>query len=348
MSCKISHSEQNRLLKSAISKIQKGYYQEAIEKLEKLLIFTEPSSNLQLLAIGNLSFCLIYQRKFKKSLTLLSKTLSESSVPACFKLGLLLNLSVGFSLTNNHSTSLKYSLKALHITENLQNPEIRALILYNIAISYFSMKNLSKSLQFFRLGLNLSRKIPDSLILTQLFHQACLKCLPQVPARPKHNRTSSQNLIGVHQGWKKNVQDSFGSFCSLNSASGRSFQEGVKGSSFNNILALTGNESSCFLDSSKTIDEPCLNQKIKRIRSEISKCFKVVDDFCEKEKECLREIFQDSQEKYLKNIDKIRKIQRWFRKNRKIKILKVFPGFSTNRIIRSKFCNNLKKSSSKA
>lgn len=70
-------------------------------------------------------------------------------------------------------------------------------------------------------------------------------------------------------------------------------------------------------------DEFNVNKKVRRIRNDIAKCFEDVKGFCGKMKESLGLVYLDKWDDYLENLDKIERIQRfyrnWIRKSRDFK-----------------------------
>ena len=280
------------------------------------------TEQLNLIAIGNLSYIYISLKKYKKSLNLLSNTLSSKQLPSQFKLGFLINLSAGFSSIQNYSVSLKYSLKALQLSSKVPNPEIQSLILYNIGTCYFHSENIPKALEYLKSSISQSPKPEPNPSFSAMVQEALWHCSGLHHPKATHTRASSLNSIKL-----SNLMISKLNLTSriLSDSYRKSKTKIPNNDSIKSDSSCVFNEQACSLnDVKKRNEEFSALKQVRRIRNDIAKCFEDVKGFCGKMKESLSMVYLDKWKDYLTNLDKIEKIQRFYRN--RIKKTRELPG----------------------
>lgn len=331
MVSKLTISEVNRLTISALSKLSQGYYSESLKSFEFILNICDKSSPTYLSCLANLAYLNSIQKKYKKALSLLSKALSFKAIPSSYKIGLLVNLASNFSLIQNYQNALKYLFEALAIADPLNFFEMRSVILFNIAVEYLHLKKVKKALSYFQQGWNFSQTKPNTFYISKLLLEGCSLCLPEIHLNPDHKRTTSQNFLSFKQ--LKLTTKPFPD--KINSASLRSIKPDFSNSLLSDCSSLISEQSQSILCLKKDLtDNFEYNKRIRKVKTEISKCLDLVGSFCSKGKIGLSEIFSDQEQYYLDNLGSIIKIQKFYR----TKVSKNTP--KSLRVKEAKFSNS--------
>ena len=310
MVSKLTALEVNRLTVAALSKLSQGNYSESITSFEYILDICDKSSPTYLSCLANIGYLYTIQKKYKKALSLLFEALSFKAIPSCYKIGLLSNLASNYSMTQNHLKALKYLFKALAIADPLVFLEMRSVVLFNIAVEYLHLKKMKKALSYFQQGWNLSQTVPNTFYISKLLLEGCSLCLPEIHLNASHKRTTSQNFLPLKH--SKSTPKSF--LDTINTASLRSIKPNFSNASISGASSLKSQQSQIIFNLKKVLNKNFeYNKRIRKVKTEISKCLDLVDSFCSKGKLGVSEIFGDQEHYYLDNIGSILKIQKFYR-----------------------------------
>ena len=327
------------LNEKAVSKISKKKYQSAKNILLQALSYPEISAVIHSSLLCNLSMTYNYLQNYKKSLECLKKALTfRRTIPITSYIGILMNISATFSYCGKHITSIKYCVKILDLTDYEKFSTLKALAYYNIAIEYYYIQKIDKSIDFFRTGLSFTNTFCKDSVISKLLLIACTKLLTVEPAKEIcGERDSSETRLRAH-GRHNTYEESEEKAQVQQSAyetPRHSFKHfpNIKSFRTNNSLSHTENSP---LHTNNTLESslgsPSFNlgpeslsillgqdfnyqNKIEFLKKVTYGYQKLVSDFMDSCSEISKFCFMDVESYFKKNIKKVIFIQKWF-KNR--------------------------------
>jgi tetratricopeptide (TPR) repeat protein len=130
----------------------------------EMLLSSYPSVKLQFLTFNNLAVLYDSDKNYSKALQYLSqcsKMKTEDKSCKMFYIGSLLNQASILSKINRHDESITSALKALTELEIYQNPCLKAVCLYTIALEYEFLQKISLSEKYYLESKEFSKKVFD-------------------------------------------------------------------------------------------------------------------------------------------------------------------------------------------